>query len=95
MKDLTRAVQLLVQFKDDGDTILGCAHKLVKSGSRKALELETVALDCYEFLQKIRYRNWPTGTGDALGMTAEEIDALIMELSRTLKANRASTRVCV
>lgn len=91
MKDLLRALETAEEFTDPSDDPLMDVCRLIKVAHRKTCELEMASMDALELLEHIRYQEWPRGMSDALDLTAERMDEVILRLERAVNNARRKT----
>jgi hypothetical protein len=90
MKDMTRALEIIeasMQPDPRQDLI-----KLLFASLRKTEELERASINAVELLTTMRFREWPKGTSEALGVdNMDHYDEVMMELERAVNNARRKT----
>lgn len=92
MRDLVSAAMIAEEFTASDDEPLQEVIRLLRAANRKTFEIEEAALTALELLSKMRWREWPKGTCEALGLESiDEMDEVMIELDRALAKGRRST----
>jgi hypothetical protein len=90
MKDMTRALEIIeasVQPDPRQDLV-----RLLFASLRKIEELERASINAVELLATMRFRWWPKGTTEALGLDSiDHYDEVMMELERAVNNARRKT----
>jgi hypothetical protein len=90
VKVITQAVEALEKLALDAPARQ--VLDMLKAAQKKSEGLEYALDECLKQIEDTRYRDWPKGTSDALGLRAERMDELIHTGHSALEASRRGAR---
>ena len=88
MKVLDIAIECIDEFSRLEDLPMEGTRQHLQTANRKADRLEAILEKCLQHIADLRYREWPRGTVEVLGLCPEYLDELLVEGDKALRASR-------